>query len=358
MGLGGVTELVGKVVKLDMNTDSRSPGRFARMVVYVNLDKPLVPQVLINGRTQKVEYESLSTICFNCGRYGHVDNMCPFRNVESSTEKGNKSPEVSSENSKSAREESEKKDESYGPWMIVERKLRRRARDNGQKTARFYGKDKEGSCITGHNNSNFMKENNEGDISAVRNSKGKEIINENNQGHKSEANPNGQSNLMAAKAKSNKSLRVGSSMNPGLSNKNNTGLVLRLSPVQNTYLQISKEPNTDLDLSVSTAREQLEQIRREGIAQTYLAVTEIDGRPIAVEAAFSTSIDSNSHKDLGETSIPLPPIRNLKGNEPKVVTVAVGNLDSDKHSVVTFLENKSETHRRSASHTNFLSILP
>ncbi|XP_017644360.1 uncharacterized protein LOC108485001 [Gossypium arboreum] len=168
-----IGELVGKVVKLDMNTDSRSPGRFARMAVYVNLDKPLVSQVLINGRTQKVEYESLSTICFNCGRYGHVDNMCPFRNVESSTEKGNKSPEVSSENSKSAREESEKKDESYGPWMIVERKLRRRARDNGQKTARFCGKDKEGSCIAGHNNSNFMKENNEEDISAVRNSKGK-----------------------------------------------------------------------------------------------------------------------------------------------------------------------------------------
>ncbi|KAK5829975.1 hypothetical protein PVK06_013769 [Gossypium arboreum] len=138
---------------------------------------------------------------------------------------------------------------------------------------------------------------------------------------------------MAAKAKSNKSLGVGSSMNPGLSNKNNIGLVLRPSPVQNTYLQISKEPNTDLDLSVSMAREQLEQIRREGIAQTYLAVTEIDGRPITVEAAFSTSIDSNSHKDLGETSIPLPLIGNSKGNEPKVVTVAVGNLDSDKHSV-------------------------
>ncbi|MBA0605033.1 hypothetical protein Godav_017648 [Gossypium davidsonii] len=44
-----IGELVGKVVKLDMNTDSRARGRFARMAVYVNLEKPLVSQILING---------------------------------------------------------------------------------------------------------------------------------------------------------------------------------------------------------------------------------------------------------------------------------------------------------------------
>ncbi|PPD78813.1 hypothetical protein GOBAR_DD24276 [Gossypium barbadense] len=61
-----IEKLVRKVVKLDMNTDSRAMGRFARMVVYVNLEKTLVSQILINGRSQKVEYESLSTICFHC----------------------------------------------------------------------------------------------------------------------------------------------------------------------------------------------------------------------------------------------------------------------------------------------------
>ncbi|XP_016752428.1 uncharacterized protein [Gossypium hirsutum] len=71
-----IRELVGKVVKLDMNTDNRTQGRFARMAVYVNLEEPLVSQILINGRIQKVEYESLSTICFHCGRYGHVENIC------------------------------------------------------------------------------------------------------------------------------------------------------------------------------------------------------------------------------------------------------------------------------------------
>ncbi|KAH1114567.1 hypothetical protein J1N35_007945 [Gossypium stocksii] len=72
-------ELVGKVVKLDLNTDSRTMGRFARLVVYVNLGKSLVPQILINSRSQKVEYEALSTICFYCGRYGHVKNLCNFK---------------------------------------------------------------------------------------------------------------------------------------------------------------------------------------------------------------------------------------------------------------------------------------
>ncbi|MBA0713332.1 hypothetical protein Golax_012372 [Gossypium laxum] len=81
-----IGELVGKVVKLDMNTDSRTRGQFARMAVYVNLEKPLVSQILINGRSQKVEYESLSIICFHCGRYGHMENICNFRIPDSMVE--------------------------------------------------------------------------------------------------------------------------------------------------------------------------------------------------------------------------------------------------------------------------------
>ncbi|MBA0770174.1 hypothetical protein Gotri_018842 [Gossypium trilobum] len=69
-----------------MNTDSRTRRRFARMAVYVNLEKPLVSQILINGRPQKVEYESLSTIYFHCGWYGHVENICNFRIPDSMVE--------------------------------------------------------------------------------------------------------------------------------------------------------------------------------------------------------------------------------------------------------------------------------
>ncbi|MBA0781407.1 hypothetical protein Gotri_002334 [Gossypium trilobum] len=77
--------LVGKVTKLDMNTDNKVRGRFARMDVYVTLDRPLVSQVLINGKIQRVEYEFLLKV---------VVSMT----VEETSENGG----------------------SYGPWMHVE----------------------------------------------------------------------------------------------------------------------------------------------------------------------------------------------------------------------------------------------
>ncbi|MBA0585698.1 hypothetical protein Gorai_016465, partial [Gossypium raimondii] len=82
-----IGEIVRKVVKLDMNTDSRVRGCFARMAIYVNFEKPLVSKILINGRSQKVEYESLPTICFHCGRYGHVEGICTFRKPGPTVEK-------------------------------------------------------------------------------------------------------------------------------------------------------------------------------------------------------------------------------------------------------------------------------
>lgn len=125
-----IGELVGKVVKLDMNTDSRTRGRFVRMTVNINLEKPLVSQILINDRSQKVEYESLYTIWFHCGRYGHVENICNFRIPNSTVEVNTDSSVTAPENQNLNVERSEKKDENYRPWMIVERKSRRKPRDN------------------------------------------------------------------------------------------------------------------------------------------------------------------------------------------------------------------------------------
>ncbi|KAG8471909.1 hypothetical protein CXB51_036497 [Gossypium anomalum] len=139
-----IRELVGKVVKLDMNIDSRTRGRFARMAVYINLEKPLVSQVLINGRIQKIEYESLSTICFHCERYGHVESICKFRNANSTVEMNGDSSVPAPENQKLTVERLEKKEENFGPWMIVERKSRHKSWDNLQKLTGNHEKKK--SC--------------------------------------------------------------------------------------------------------------------------------------------------------------------------------------------------------------------
>ncbi|KAA3487250.1 GroES-like zinc-binding alcohol dehydrogenase family protein [Gossypium australe] len=85
--LAEIGEMVRKVVKLDMNTDSRMRGHFAQMAVSVNLERPLVSQILINRRSQKVEYKFLPTICFHCGRYGHAKDNFSFRSAGINVEK-------------------------------------------------------------------------------------------------------------------------------------------------------------------------------------------------------------------------------------------------------------------------------
>ncbi|KAH1047923.1 hypothetical protein J1N35_038707 [Gossypium stocksii] len=152
-----IGELVGKVVKLDMNTDSRARGCFARLAIYVNIDKPLVLQILMNGQLQKVEYESLMTICFHCGRYQHVENMCPFSITRPSVEKKSNSSEKIPKNSNPVKEDSERKDENFRPWMIVERKSRWKVRDNGQNSAGIQRKEKEGSHSFSLNNRDLNK---------------------------------------------------------------------------------------------------------------------------------------------------------------------------------------------------------
>ncbi|PPS19955.1 hypothetical protein GOBAR_AA00618 [Gossypium barbadense] len=69
--------MVGSVAKLDLNTDSRTRGRLARLTVYVSLHKPQIFKVLVNDKPQRIEYEFLLSVCFECGRYGHIKETFP-----------------------------------------------------------------------------------------------------------------------------------------------------------------------------------------------------------------------------------------------------------------------------------------
>ncbi|MBA0596415.1 hypothetical protein Gorai_013235 [Gossypium raimondii] len=107
-----------KINKLDFNIDSRARGRFANMVVYVNLRKPLISKLFINGNLQKIEYENLLVLCFSCECYGHNKESClntthltkPVKKVESTIQ--------ASPNSTTVR------GKDYGPWMLVEQQTR------------------------------------------------------------------------------------------------------------------------------------------------------------------------------------------------------------------------------------------
>ncbi|KAH1073065.1 hypothetical protein J1N35_025393 [Gossypium stocksii] len=145
------------------------------MAVYVDLENPLVSYILINGYKQNVEYESLSTICFHCGRYGHVENSCSFKNSGPSSEKENAPPEMTSEIQNTVVDGSKKKDKKFGPWMIVERKSRRKFRENVQNSLDNQESEKEGSRFKVLNNRDLYKDVSERDLPDSRHCKEKKL---------------------------------------------------------------------------------------------------------------------------------------------------------------------------------------
>ncbi|KAH1113982.1 hypothetical protein J1N35_007360 [Gossypium stocksii] len=119
--IGGI---IGRVAKLDFNTNNGVRDRFTRMAAYVNLGKALISQILINGVLQKIEYEYLPTVCFSCGHYGYNQEICPnlVKDQRRTTEDitGEK---MIQENRPEQRESTViTNSNAYGPWMLVERR--------------------------------------------------------------------------------------------------------------------------------------------------------------------------------------------------------------------------------------------
>ncbi|KAK9019640.1 hypothetical protein V6N11_054155 [Hibiscus sabdariffa] len=73
-----IGECIGPIIKIDYHKENGRRGRFARMAISLDLQKPLISKLLVNSRIQIVEHESLPTICFVCGKYGHVKDICPL----------------------------------------------------------------------------------------------------------------------------------------------------------------------------------------------------------------------------------------------------------------------------------------
>ncbi|CAN1131438.1 hypothetical protein LINPERHAP2_LOCUS6403 [Linum perenne] len=120
--LTSLGNLIGKTVKIDFNTQRAERGKFARIAIEINLDEPIPPVVLLDGVIQKVEYENMPTLCFECGRVGHDSQACP-RN--SATPPTAVATSAASKEVVTAGDSSEPAADRYGPWMLVSRRPRR-----------------------------------------------------------------------------------------------------------------------------------------------------------------------------------------------------------------------------------------
>ncbi|KAL4377977.1 hypothetical protein GQ457_02G032980 [Hibiscus cannabinus] len=113
-----IAGVLGKVVRIDYNTSEGKRGKFVRLALVVDLNKPLVSYVIIDGIKQKVAYEGLPLICYKCGCYGHAEGACPLNNrsrVDDSSQQDEQGKDGSAE--------------SYGPWMLAtNRKAKRVSR--------------------------------------------------------------------------------------------------------------------------------------------------------------------------------------------------------------------------------------
>ncbi|CAL1413243.1 unnamed protein product [Linum trigynum] len=112
--------MIGRAIKLDFHTHHQQRAKFARMAVELDLSKPLVTRIRLDGQWQYIEYENLPTVCFECGKIGHTSLSCPnlIPTVQcSQAETGGASPEYDPATV------SEEK-EGFGPWMQVTRRSR------------------------------------------------------------------------------------------------------------------------------------------------------------------------------------------------------------------------------------------
>nr|POE45061.1 hypothetical protein CFP56_24993 [Quercus suber] len=53
-------------------------GKYARLCIQIDVNKPLVDTILIGCFEQSVTYEGIYKLCFTCGRVGHKVEACPY----------------------------------------------------------------------------------------------------------------------------------------------------------------------------------------------------------------------------------------------------------------------------------------
>ena len=129
------------MLRVDTFIASETRGRFDRLCIQIDVEKPLVTTTLLGKVEQPVSYEGIQKLCFGCGRLGHRHEACPYSIRQSSPmreaetgveEKGDEHAcnerEESKTNVEAGPEVVQKdvpkdvKDCTYGSWVVVAHK--------------------------------------------------------------------------------------------------------------------------------------------------------------------------------------------------------------------------------------------
>jgi len=126
---------IGPVLRIDSHTAANAKGRYARLCVQVNLEKPLKTTVLIGKYKQQVMYEGIHSLCFTCGRLGHKKEVCQYEikgpqqpttsaPADASTDQGDHptvTPDATTTPPHSTTPPPAELD-TFGPWTLVSRR--------------------------------------------------------------------------------------------------------------------------------------------------------------------------------------------------------------------------------------------
>lgn len=136
-----ISKSIGKVLRIVSPTAMEARGKYARLCIQIDVNKPLVSTILIGHFEQIVPYEGIHSLRFSCGRLGHRFEACPY-NIKKGKESLIPTEEMQSiptdtpreklvvQNTPSAQAspdvcELAKANGRYGPWMVVTRKAYR-----------------------------------------------------------------------------------------------------------------------------------------------------------------------------------------------------------------------------------------
>ena len=67
---------LGSVLRVDFNTVARTKGRFARICIQLDLEKPLARTIIVGKARLAVIYEGIGLLYFHCGKIGHRQEWC------------------------------------------------------------------------------------------------------------------------------------------------------------------------------------------------------------------------------------------------------------------------------------------